>query len=270
MYTAISLGHVKDLRIPAVSPSTRLNPEYLIWTGGVVLTIIFISAPMAIVAFRALRVPLHEVPKESIEGLSWFCVCDLCIPSIGLGGYCIAGLGLVLLACIPMQKDVLEEDAELNTQTIVHLVCASVFFLAMFITNTYVVIWQWSVRCCCSFCLEMPVRRIGLFSLMLKTIISVLTLFGGIIGYAIAFEYLHIFYPDPPPSDEEVMTNGAGCGQRVTIALLVLFLATFALDIKVAQEEALEPPVKPVKPELVGQPVMQAPPATAATYADQS
>jgi len=152
-----------------------------------------------------------------------------------------------------MQADILDEDAVINSQTLTHLTCAAIFFLLAIVTSFVVTIWQWCVRCCCSCCLDLPVRRIGLMSLLLKTMLNVLNLFGGVIGAFITYWT----FPEQPFESEVFLENAQGAGQRVTITIIVLYLTTFLFEIKALQKESrLELPAE----TLVGLPQVYRPP----------
>merc|ERR1719329_1332038 len=105
-------GTAERVSIPAISPATRLPPERWIWTVGVVATCILLLFPSLLLIWEVLR---RSASRACCCGTPHAAQCILMFAAVGLLG----------LACVPLQADILSDDACLGAQSLVHLTFAA-------------------------------------------------------------------------------------------------------------------------------------------------
>jgi len=204
--------HLKDgstvrIAIPEISPATRLPPERWVWTVGVVGTWAGLLCPSFVLGWQVFR----RAPQRV-----FFCLGRHLLFALLVFG----SLGLVGLACVPLQADVLETNNILTRQSMYHLAFAGFFFLCMLVHGPLVLFWQWRIH---------PQERVfSQKSMLIKAAVVVLGAFSVI--PVVPFGLL-LLCPSSTCDNRAWMVNLGGITQRCIVFCIALFLGSYSLDI---------------------------------------
>jgi len=209
-------GTVVRVDIPAISPATRLSIERWIWTVGVDLTWLVFLCPSMLLGWEVFRPAQRR-----------YCGCPmnkLCFALLVVGSIFLVGE-----ASIPLQHDILDDEAVLTAQSTTHLSCAGIMFLSLLVHGGITTLWQ-----CC---LPQGERIFGRKSMICKVCVVGLALLSlsGVLPVALIMLC--------PPSDrkrEVLILNLGGLSQRCIVACITLYLASYSLDIRALQRRLAE------------------------------
>jgi len=213
----IENGNATELvtvRVPEVSPATRLSPERWVWTGGIAIIWFGLWLPSLQLVWEIYRQD-WEYQRE-------------CQDQRGLPIFAMLAFSLICFlveASVPLQANILEKGASLTMQSLVHLVCAGMMFQSMFAHGAFAILWQWF--------LPPTVPPIfGAMSLRIKAAIPII----GLLTICLAVKMLSC--PNEPCDAWQGPINLPGFSQRVVIVCMCFFCASYALDIKAMQSQA--------------------------------
>jgi len=205
--------HLKDgssvrVTFPEISPATRLPPERWVWTLGVVGTWAGLLCPSFILGWRVV---FRRAPQRVFFCLGRHLLFALLV---------VGSLGLVGLACVPLQGDVMEMGAVITQQSTFHLACAGFFFLCMLVHGPLVLIWQWRVPA--------QERVCGQKSLFIKAAAVVV---GALSVIPVVPFGLVMLCSSSTCNSRAILLNLGGLTQRCLVFCIALFLASYSLDI---------------------------------------
>jgi len=215
-------GQPQRLLFPGVSLFTRLAPERIVWTLGVIAIFVFFLWPSVSLIWEVQK--WSTLPPRG---------CLLSAP-IGSQAFLLAGsLGILGATFMPIQADILSADASPALSTRIHLFWSAMFYFSALGHGVLVVAMQAS---CCSG-RRRPSPKLGFH---IKAALGVLAFFT-VLGPVPQVLLLMCDEKSCGASGSLLREqNMVGLAQHILVLIICFFLASYYWDVQTMQQQKSE------------------------------